>query len=90
MMDQPELFTVTLYPWDVFLDALLKRLGRGWDMLLMHTDLIVGGLNFACDYLCVIHNEMNYNSYHILAEIPSLGLTWSTGTRENICNPWAP
>ena len=64
MMEKPDLFAVTLFPWDVFLQALLTRRGLQWDMLLMGTDLIVGGLNFACDYLCVIHNEMNYNFYH--------------------------
>jgi len=64
MMDKPDLFVVRLYPWEIFLDVLLVRSGWRWDMLMVDTDLIVGGLNFACDYLCVIHNENNYNSYH--------------------------
>jgi len=63
-MGEPACFSVTLLDWDNFLQILLMRKGWRWDMLWKSTDLIVGGLNFACDYLCVIHHEINYNSYH--------------------------
>jgi len=62
-MDKPARFSVTMLDWDDFLQILLMRAGWRWDMLWNSTDLIIGGLNFACDYLCVIHSEINYNSY---------------------------
>jgi hypothetical protein len=79
MMDKPTRFSVTLLDWDDFLQILLMRKGWRWDMLWRSTDLILGGLNLASDYLCVIHNEILYNSYHNPSRNPELPFKMKPG-----------
>jgi len=55
-MDDPTNWEVTLLSWKTYLQFLTTCDSESWDLLWNFTDLIVGGLDFECDFLYVIQS----------------------------------
>jgi hypothetical protein len=60
MMEDPSAWQVTLMSWPDFLGVMINREGLAWRLLARETDLIVGGLDFECDFLCVNWNIIRH------------------------------
>lgn len=50
MKERSDLWTLRLMSWDRFLMATQNQSGNDWN-LMTNADLVVGGVNFAADFL---------------------------------------
>jgi len=59
-MEHPTKWAVTLLPWEAYLRFMTIRDAESWNMLQNLTDLIVGGLDFECDFLYIIQSYTHH------------------------------